>query len=656
MSSSSSAVTTDITNADKAREKWKQFYARLIKQTRFESEQENENFLLHYLMAGKEDLGEYNEEKQQALVQALTDADWDADILNDENLEQIALQCFKDNLIIYQQLITLLERQQCQLDFGAIETHALLKEDEKYTEYAKNHFLPLLYRNLKHGQGISVGEKEEERLRCLIAALPRSEQIVYSSVIDETALYKDGVLPRTDIGNPSDSLLGSMQHEGVMLIDFNQYFVETIKSYDNAFTVEARKIPLISMSDGVTDAVSIALFGIKRYVNPVFRSKKIDVRDIEQGIRRGFRPTAITFKNEPSPEQIHEFENPGRVPATAHDKYHAGIMSRMTIKFRQALLYMVDIARRDLQSMHETEQMAKKQEQEQSKSLVTLETWLAVDAAWPISGGIAIFPSQEEIEKSTREFCKNLSAVTIAAKAKVAKSDNYSGFFDGESDVSVFGMIVFVDMLRNTEEWSTLFYIEPELLEEPFKEGYELIKRLSVCDPDFLEDPPELQALKLRVFQNIADMNDEELTDLFAEIANYYHEKVKEEIIVCKFVRGKQGGKLFHQQLLPNQVGLLVYPEHKEFFSEIHRKYFHEKESPESLSDDEEKFSNKCCCFFNSTKKRNSSKPKMDVTTDMVVEVGESKEKKNGSSWGIEVIGEDESATQPTRRSRCVLL
>ncbi len=648
MSSSSSAATTDITNVDKAREKWKQFYARLIEQTRFGSEEKNENFLLTYLMAGEEDLGELNEEKQQALVQALRDADWEAPILNDENLEQIALQCFKDTRITYQQLITLLERQQYQLDFGAIETHALLDENEEYTDYAKVVFLSVLQRILKERQGLEVDEKGKERLRYLIAALPRSEQIVYGSIIDETKLYEGGVLPIADMAYPSDSLLGRMEREGIMLLDFANYYAETVKLHDNTFTVNLKKIPLISMSDGVADAVSIALFGVKRYVNPVFRTGKLNVRDIEQGIEREFRPTAITLKNDPPPKQIHEFKNPGRVPATAHDRYHAGIMSRMTIEFRRSLLYMIDIARGNLRSMHETEQMEKKQKQ---STLVTLETWIAVDAAWPISKGISVF-SKKEMEQSTQEFCKNLDSVTIASKGGGAISDNYSGFFDSEDNVSVFGMIIFVDMLRNRDQWCQLFNIDPELLNGQFKIGYEFIKRLSIRDAHFLNDSPELQALKLKVVQEIGDVNDNDLCDLLKEIENYYHDPVNKSNPICDFAREKQGGNLFNQKLLPNQVGLFIHPGHEAFFSEIHGKYFHGKEFSESLSDDEVKISNKCCCFFNSAKKKSNSS---ESTMGVVVE-GEKTEEENNSPFEMEVVREDGPAKQSKQRSCCDIL
>lgn len=642
-----SSNTSDIRSSGEARKKWEEFYKQLIEQTRFESEseEENSNFLLDYLMAGKEDLGEPDVRKQDELIQALQLADWAAPILNGENLEQIALQCFKDHRISYQQLITLLERQQQQLDFGLVETYALLEEGGQYTNYAAEIFFPALKESLKK-KGMELDENKRERLYHLIKTLPKSEQMVYSSNIDEAKLYEGGILPGTDIYPSSDSLLGRMQVLGVVILDFDhaQMQFESI-SVSGSELISKHQVPLISMSDGVADAVSIAFFGVKRYVNPVFRRREMGVRDIENGVRKGFRPTAITLRNELPAELIHEFESPGRVASTAHDKYHAGIMSRMAPKHRSAFLHMINIARANLCAMHQREQMRRKAQG--AIELVTMETWLATDAAWPIAPGIAFFTS-EEIKKSTEIFCKNLSGVTIGTK-----SDNYSGFFDSEDKVSVFGMIIFIDMLRSREQWCQLFNVAPELLTGQFKIGYEFIKRLGSCDANFLNDSPELQALKLRVVQKIGDVSDNELSDLLKKIETYYHGSVNKGNPICEFARAKQGIELFDQKLLPNQVGLFVNPGHEVFFSEMHRKYFPEKSSSETSSDDEKKVSNKCCCFFNSAKKKNkSSAPKIDE----VLEEDKPQEKKNNFPLEMEVVVEDEPVKQSQRRSRCVVL
>ena len=418
---------------------WEMFSERLLLQARSQVEtrlgRETSNPLFYYLMGDKEDLSYIEEGKQEELAQAFEMADWQAPIFLEEGLQWIALNCFKSHRITYQQLITLLERQQQQLDFNTITTHTLLDKNGDYTDYATETFLPLLEESLRK-QGVIL---DRERLRFLMQGLPQSEQIAYSSSINQKVLYQGGILPGTTIGEKvSDSLLGKMQILGVIIIDFRGFeFAQSDDAQSNntqendtqSDDSNELKLSLISMSSGVADAVAITCYGLTRYVNPIFRRGEINVRNIEDGIRNECRPTTMALTEDPTPKFIHEYLDPGRVATTAHDRYHSGIMSRMSREHRAAFVYMIDIARVDLDSMHEAENKSRRRQMKKSeKTLVTKETWIATDAAFPIKPGVTFFSMPKDIEKSTEEFCQNLSSITNSSKGTWL-DDNYSGFF-----------------------------------------------------------------------------------------------------------------------------------------------------------------------------------------------------------------------------------
>ncbi len=516
-----------------------------------------------YFMAGEIPPNKKEECKEPLLLAALQQGDWAANIFEDEEVEQIALLCFKEGKITRQQFITLLERQQQQLDFPdrAIKTYRLLDDNGHYTEYANQKFLPLLGKALSERVETIFDEDRKEYLRFLIATLPSSEQIVYRLQVEfkdffrrkpPSAASEEGAIR----GNLLDAMLrvneALLEREGKGRKEENEFF-------------------LTSMSAGVEDAVGIACYGVKRYVVPIHRIKPINTREIEEGVRNDFRPTSIVRRNDPPIENIHADPKPQRTAATKHDRYHAGVMSRIPPQYRQAFLYIVDFVRERLISMSEREKIGKVNT---VSTLMTHEIWLFIDSEFSAKEStMNFFKKQASHATKTAGFCRLLGDSVISDDEDIFH--NHSDFINRDSDITVFSMLVMVDMINNPENWSKKFNIEPAHLTDKIKEHYDFIRQLAVYDENFLQDVPELQALKLRLLQEIGSFKDkgQELSNFFKEIETYCAEQggVDE---VCQFARAtrKRAMEAPFNRLILNQVGLEILPQHQAEFDNIKRR------------------------------------------------------------------------------------
>lgn len=611
----------------KIKEKWLKFQSRQIQQAATAHkliEQEQSDPRYHYFMAGKKDFKEVFKEQQDTLIQALEIGDWGHPVFLDETIEYIALDCFKNGNITYQQFVTIVEREQQKKDFGdTLETYSLLDEDGRYTKHAElflvvltdtlekkkgiyirhaynlalmssfqgsvddpnvglekgkiyidpeNHKYKLLGEDGQIGEGLlsdSIDLKDLrsklntvefkaqileyiatrghnlrvepfEKLRVLIQALPKSEQMVYHSKVPIGAFYQSDMPPGGSLsGNTQVSLLGRMEEVGALL-----------------FLMEKDETPvLISMSSGVADAVAIICYGLKRYVNPLYRRGPMSIRDIEAGIRVGIRPTNLCLLQDDPPKVIHEFQNPGLVSITAHDKYHVDVMSRLTLEHRAAFVRMIDVAREGLSSLF-------LRENKNVPNLMTMETWFYTDMVFPIKSGIAFFQKKVEIKKSTEEFCRNLAKLS---KSNSRLKDNYSGFFNADGKVSVFGMLVWIDMVKNPDSWSNQYNIDPSYLTEPFASAYQLIVKIIQHNSGFLENSPELQALKLYAIEQLpCAIEESSLESILLELENYYS--------------GSEGVFMFQRNganatLLRNQIDLHIPEEHRASLEQLIRNF-----------------------------------------------------------------------------------
>lgn len=520
--------------------------------------------LLSYFMAHRQLELQIEFEKKQLLILALKQADWSAPILNDAEIEKIALCCFKDGDITYQQCITIIDRQQHQLDFPGetLQTYPLLNEDGSYTDYATTTFLPLLKSSLHLRNRFIFTEEHSEYLRLLIATLPRSEQIVYTIHVNNHTLSKPGLSFNTpaeiedDVGKPLTLRLEAL---GILLTTATQR--------------DARGFPtekfITSLSTGLKDSIMIACYGLKRCVPPIYRLDSITPREIEEGVMNGFRPASILLKDDPLIEGIHKSKFPHRFVTTLHDNYHSESMSQTPTHYRKAFLYMVNLARLELNALHE---MENRKRAIPEKNLMTYGTWSFIDSGFNFSeSAFNFFKEHEKIERrgEPKEYNeKELETHTDSLCLSLVMSyTNECGLLDRTRQVSVFGMIVFVDMLRNPEKWKKEFGIMSKYLTCGIKEGYDYIEKINIYDPHFLNNSSKMQALKLQLFQRLklTEKPPEEVAGFLMRVEDYCgHYSIDE---ICQFKRvSRKEGSIPGASLLANQVYLEIGPEHQVLF------------------------------------------------------------------------------------------
>lgn len=521
--------------------------------------------LFSYFMAGKHLELQIEFEKTKLLITAMERADWSAAILNDAQIEQIALRCFKDGNISYQQFITIIDRQQHQLDFPGDEmtTYPLLNEDGSYTDYARETFLPLLEKSLKFRAGLIFTEEHAEYLRLLIATLPASEQMVYTVRVSPSTMAQPGLLygtPETEdeIGYPLTYTL-----KGV-----NTLLTTTIST--DAVGRPTEQL-ITSLSTGLKDATAIACYGGKRYVPPIYRLNSITPREIEEGVRGNFRPASMVLKNDSILENIHNSKKPHRSITTLHDNYHAESMSRMPMPYKKAFLHIIDLTRLELDSLHKTEN---KKRATPENDLITHDIWSFIDNGFSLHiNSFNFFKEHEKSKKrgEQKEYSENeLQQYTKALCFTLSMTyTNNCGLLDYYRQVSVFGMIVFVDMLRNPEKWEKEFGIMPKYLISSIKDGYDYIEKISTYDPQFLTDSSKMQALKLQLFQqlNVTEKSPEDIAAFFKQIEIYCRENGGIDK-VGEFKRvSKKEGSIPGAPLLANQVYLQIARQHQEMFN-----------------------------------------------------------------------------------------
>ncbi len=563
-----------------ANEKWRRFHQALedkVASTQNGSRENAEAPLFHYFTAGHPDLSRKavelpEKEKLDQFLFEIEQGNWSSSIFEDEKVEDIALWCFRNAKISYEQFLTILERQQQQLDFPDRQMHLfqLLDEHGNYTDFAQQYFIPALEQAL-HIQGMvgnrTISEDKKEQLRSLIATLPKSEQICYMTEISFEDTQK--MLPGTDLGQISsdssgENLLGNMIRLGVA-------FCERYKDLDGRESSQ-----LITASAGVENAVALTIYGVKKHIAPVHRVGNITTREIEEGVRQRFRPTAITLREGPLLKNIHDDPNPARTATTKHDRYHSNVMSRTPEAYRNAFFHMIDVTRERLSSMHAEENSHRRNPQ---PTLSTSEIWLFTDAEFSVTRHSLTFFKKESpasLEEKTKHFCELLDAR--------AKIDNSSPFYNSDNKVSPFGLIVFVDMLQNSALWRERFQIDPELLTGKMGAGYNLIQRLSTCDANFLNDPIELQALKLHMAQSCGNLDNTQLAGLLQATENYCQQNGGVEV-VCQLRRNiKRQGELLDTTLQTNQVILEINPLHLPQLDNIKTEFTRTQEESTQMS------------------------------------------------------------------------
>lgn len=349
-----------------------------------------------------------------ALESALLNGNWDNEVFQETDLPYYALFLHQQKKITFHQFATVMERWQTFKDYSHIKTFKILDEKGEFTEEAQTILIPQLN---KHKFLKEMSASQVQELKELIATLPLSEQIFYTTVS------------------------GKFDSEGISLGHTLLKF-ETLIQYNKQ---------LLHVGAGVFDAIGLVRFGINDYVRPVHRLGPQGVDDIEAGVRAGARMAALNFPDTTPYGDIHGYDDVTDLEATMHDKYHAYVMSAIPKPILHALWYMVDRIR------------------EETGSKWSKEIWTLIDCEFNFSYGD--HKRNKTSPLSNEEMTKLFCTLIKVGNNDIAQSGQYASLFVGRQPAPLF-ILLLLDMYKHPENWKE-HQIEAAFLADKFKEYYQ---------------------------------------------------------------------------------------------------------------------------------------------------------------------------------------
>ncbi|VVC75841.1 hypothetical protein AQUSIP_11380 [Aquicella siphonis] len=377
----------------------------------------------------------------ESLFAALNKLAWDDQIFSSDMLPAAARTLYQSGRISFHQFCTILERRQTFPDFPHIKTYRILDENGEFTREAVRYFLPML---LSHRFLRPLDANELKKLKLLIAALPESEQTFYTT--------SQGKLENESLDSLARNLLIS-----------------------GALHVDAQTSELVHASTGVFDAIGIVRFGFDNYIRPVHRLCEQGIDDIDNGVRRFARITAISYPGTVAYKDIHGFPDVTPFEATAHDKYHSMVMSAIPNPVLFAVWRLIDLARN-----HGGHKWSKE-----------IWTWVDCELVHCVSNHKKIAKTEMNSCETTELFCETLKK----GNNTFFQVGKYSSLIIKNVATPAF-IFMLIDMIKNKAEWAA-FNINPEFLVQEFKYHYDRIKEIYQFIKD---DQPLVQALKCQVY------------------------------------------------------------------------------------------------------------------------------------------------------------
>ncbi len=391
-----------------------------------------------------------NKEQLTELEKALSAGSWQDAIFQEPNLPYLALTLYQAKKISQQQFYSVLDFAQVRKDFKFQQAYQVLDDNGEFTAAAKEILIPQLI-----AFSMESEEKVREQIesfRLLLSRLPKSEQTFYATDLGRYAFDPDNI---------------------------NKYLGPDLKGLDS-FYVGNRQI--LHLPFGMKDALGLSIYGLKEYVRPVPRLGVQTINDIEYGVRRDLRPTAMAYPRTKPFEHIHSYKNVIDAEATGHDIAHSKGMSSIPSSMQECLHYFADITR-DTFGM----QWSK-------------EIWSWTDAEfihfYPFRKGEANQVFDER--RHTRLFCDMLN------KGGLPESDDRGAFVvryhkNNQIELTLTGLNLLMDMIENKGKWKSL-KINPANLSLPFSVYYgEMAFLYSQLHLDQIENR-KLRLLLLQVY------------------------------------------------------------------------------------------------------------------------------------------------------------
>lgn len=379
------------------------------------------------------------------LEMQLLKGDWNNEIFQEVDLPYYALFLVQQRKITFQQFATIMERWQTFKDFPQLKTYKIIDEKGEFTEQAQTILIPQLN---KHKFLKEMNAVELQDLKALIAALPLSEQIFYT----------------TDAGK------------------FNSEGVSLGHTLLNLGTLNKCDDQLLHMSAGVFDAVGLVRFGIDDYIRPLHRLGMQSVDDIEIGVRAGTRMTALNFPGTTPYGNIHGYNNVCDLEATMHDKYHAYVMSSIPKSLLHAIWYMVDTIRKE------------------TGLKWSKEIWTLIDCELNYFYGN--HKNNKNAPLSNEEMSKLFCTLIKIGNNDIIQLGHYASLVSGGKPGPLF-ILILLDMYRNPENWKN-YQIEAQFLGDKFKDYY--YGEMASIYPKIKDDPLPIQILKCQLFYHLNDV------------------------------------------------------------------------------------------------------------------------------------------------------
>lgn len=256
-----------------------------------------------------------NAEGLDKVAQAIQQGNFEHEALKKEDHTFYALWLFRQNKITRQQMATILARDQVPKEYPITNTFHILDDRGRFTKEALDLWLPTVVENAFGGK---FTKWQLERLRLLIQASPKSEQIFYISECDPNAV---GLYAR-QLGNA---------------LQINHTWPRTIynkKRYD------------LHMSFGVLEGMQIAVSGINGAAASRAKIGKVAIDAVKEGVEYYYRPTAISMRNsgvEATTKGIHGYANSPMPAVTTHDVFHSRLHNTIRPEFHMMLNHMNQI-------------------------------------------------------------------------------------------------------------------------------------------------------------------------------------------------------------------------------------------------------------------------------------------------------------------------
>lgn len=389
--------------------------------------------------------------KQNALLEAYSHQNWQAEIFTDTLVLETALALFSEGKLKNAEFETILIMTYAKNPHVAcvnnvpnqkykLQSFQLLDKNNEFTEDVKQYLLA----NLRGFMFQKFNATHIENFRLILQAFLEiypSENVFFTLRSDELS---------------HDILAGQLGEHLLKAVIYAN--TET----DNSLSITKMNDIKIIPSCIVESALQLACFSLDDVV-PV-RSMAGDLlkSDVERCVDIGLRPGAVSFPGVPRPEKIHELVVSDSTRRD-HDFYHAQTMSRTGKIIREALRRIKDLSRDEI-LQHCTNPNVK---DTAYSNLYSKVTWYLVDSE------IEYFNTLRDKENNpVNMFCKALKHKPLTLLRRYTPV-----LFNQDDSITDLGVITFIDMVANYALWKEAGF-DPDLLIDEYKAYFDVAKIL----------------------------------------------------------------------------------------------------------------------------------------------------------------------------------